>query len=727
MKTFFSTLWKKSTAALMALSLILSTVPAVSALGVFSVSFNASTAANFPAGTNITFSITGAANAPNQNNTYSDNFFPDGVSTITAQLPANTQFGNGAGYNVTGANTATVNMTSGATLNVVINIVDTPGAPAPAPSSTVNLSFNASTAANFPVGTNITFGITGVTNVPNQNNTYSDNMFPVGTATVTAQLPANTQFGNGAGYTVTGTNTLNFTTTNGGNHTLVFNVIDIAGGGGGGGAGGTANVSLSFDASTATNFPAGTNITFSLTGAANVANQNNTYSDTMFPAGTTTMSATLPANTQLGNGVGYTVTGANTANFTITNGVPANIVFQVIDGAGGGGGGGGGGGTPTGPGRRRIETPIITFTRNGQEIASLNLPRGEDANVTVTAEDERGGITTLDMTIDPTDSGNPASFNISNAATATPSGLLNWTPNTNDSGTFNFIFQAKSGFYTEATLPITVIETVNPGATVGGGTNITGGGTPEEVETPTIEERVETCSYSDNNTESVVYLCLLGIIDPPNDEAMYDGGTKQRRYFGRDHITRAAFTKIMVNITYDESTIDRVKELVIKNTFYAFPDVEPIAWFSRFITVAKLDDHVHGYPHIGLFVPWNDIEISEAVKILFNVARHDNSKIQRDLDVAAADVGADAPWFMKFAALAYKYGGYTPNLEGKDPGTIYSKQLSRQQAADVIYTTIQNAGIEPKSHVSDLKVELNSVQKEIEDAELDLHLDPVQG
>ena len=180
----------------------------------------------------------------------------------------------------------------------------------------------------------------------------------------------------------------------------------------------------------------------------------------------------------------------------------------------------------------------------------------------------------------------------------------------------------------------------------------------------------------------------------------------------------------MVNVTYEPSTIERVAALIDKNDFFAFPDVEPIAWFARFITVAKLDDHVHGYPDLGLYIPWNNIEISEAAKILFNTARHDNQKIKNDLEQASKDVG-ESPWFMKFAALTYKYGGFTPDLTKEDPGIIYSRELTRQQAADMIYTTIQNAGIETKSHVSAYKENLRKVQEEIEEAEIELDLDPV--
>jgi hypothetical protein len=397
---------------------------------------------------------------------------------------------------------------------------------------------------------------------------------------------------------------------------------------------------------------------------------------------------------------------------------PQNVSVTNFDNDAVGGGG---------AGSRLRGTPIVTFFKDDKEISSLQLQRGENSNVEVRTNDLRGGLIFLSLIDDPTLTlTNKASFTVAEQATQFPVGTLSWVADASNTGVYSFTFLADGLYTTEAILPITIVETVGAPLTAGprfGG----GGGAIPPTPKITIEERVATCEYSDNKSESVIYLCLLGIIDAPNKNGTYNGGNKANRYFGRDKITRAAFTKIMINITYEDGTIDRVKELINKNAFYAFPDVEPVAWFSQFITVAKLDDHVHGYPDLGLFVPWNDIEISEAVKILFNTARHDNEKIQQDLVDSAAAVGEDAAWFMKFAALAFKYGGYTPNLESRDPGDVYSKKLTRQKASDIIYTTIQNAGIQPKSHVSALKEELIEVQEEIKEADIDLELDPVTG
>ena len=166
----------------------------------------------------------------------------------------------------------------------------------------------------------------------------------------------------------------------------------------------------------------------------------------------------------------------------------------------------------------------------------------------------------------------------------------------------------------------------------------------------------------------------------------------------------------MINITYEKSDIQKVADLIMKNSFYAFPDVEPNAWFSPYISIGKIDDHIHGYPETGEYIPWNEIEISEAVKILLNTARHDNRKVSEDLAAAEKDVGND-PWFMKYALLCYAYGGFTPVMD-KDPGLIYSRKLSRQEAADIIFTTILNAGVQAKSKLSALKSDIAQIKKE---------------
>jgi hypothetical protein len=647
------------------------------------VSFNTAGASNYPAGTNLPFSIS-TSPVTNSTNTLNDTAFPVGTFTLTATLPANTEIVAGTDYTVTGTNTVTFTTTNGGNVTLVINLANSAGPVGGI--STLTVGFDVSTASNFPAGTNIPFSIS-TTPPTNSTNSYNDTAFPAGTFTLVATLPANTQVAAGTGYNVTGTNTVTFTTTSGGTLSLTINI-------GNSGAGGASTLNLSFDPTASSNFPVGTNIPFNIN-TTPATSGTNTLSDTAFPVGSFIVTATLPANTQLIAGTNYTVTSATTASFTTTNGGTLNLVLNIGNTTPGGGGGG------------RNLPPIITFLQGQQTITSLAVTIGVPVVVTVIATDERGQGVTLNLDQDPSTGKNPpAAFNVLNQGQSTVTGTLTWAPGSDSIGVNGFIFVASNGTnQTTSTLPITVNNIIGGGGGGGGGGssggNITGGGT-------ILGEKFNRCKYADNETESVVYLCMLGVIDGPSDAKDYYGKSKEMKFFGKSPIDRAEFTKIMVNIAYEESAIERIAKLIIQNNYYSFPDVEPIAWFARYISVAALDKHVHGYPHNGLFIPWNNIEISEAAKILFNTASHDNVKIAKDLEKATQDV--KEPWFMRFALLAYAYGGFTPNLD-QEPGLIYSKTLTRQQAADMIYTTILNAGIQPKGKLSQLKQEATSLHE----------------
>lgn len=662
-----------------------------------SVAFNTAAASNFPAGTNIPFNIS-TTPVTNSTNTLNDGAFPVGTFTLTATLPANTQIGAGANYTVTGTTTLTFTTTAGGTLNLSINIVNTAGGGPGAGTSTLSIAFNTAGSTNFPVGTNIPFSIS-TTPITNSTNTLNDGAFPVGTFTLTATLPANTQIGAGANYVVTGGTTLTFTTTAGGTLNLSINIVNT-GGGPGPGPGGNGTLNLSF--TTPATFPVGTNIPFTIN-TTPITNGTNTLTNATIAAGNYTLSATLPAGFEIVTGPNYGVPSISTAIFTIVGGATLNLNIQVVAA--------GNSGRPRG-------TVSITFTdENNQTITSKSISIGQSTTVTVTGIDSRGGNVNLSLSQDPSSTKtSKAVFTVPTQGLLTTVGTFTWTPSADSLGTNQFVFTGTNGttIPTDAILTINVTTNITSGGGGNGGSGGSGGG--GGFRTPDLiidnSEKFEKCRFKDNQTESVIYLCMLGIIDQPTMDKDFGGKSKNMQYFGKDPITRAAFTKIMINITYDESDIEKVAKLVLANNYFPFPDVEPIAWFAKYIAVGQLDNHIHGYPHLGLFIPWNDIEVSEAVKILFNTARHDNKKIAADLDQAVIDAGSE-PWFMRFALLAYAYGGYTPVLD-KDPGMIYSQKLNRQQAADIIYTTILNAGLETKGKLSALKQELMDLQESVQ-------------
>lgn len=75
-------------------------------------------------------------------------------------------------------------------------------------------------------------------------------------------------------------------------------------------------------------------------------------------------------------------------------------------------------------------------------------------------------------------------------------------------------------------------------------------------------------------------------------------------------INRAEFTKIVVEVLYDEATIK-------KCTNSTFSDIPANAWFIPYVCMAKTNGIIDGYPD-ETFRPENDILVVEAAKILIN-------------------------------------------------------------------------------------------------------------
>jgi len=291
---------------------------------------------------------------------------------------------------------------------------------------------------------------------------------------------------------------------------------------------------------------------------------------------------------------------ATSADLNYNGRDPADVAVTNIDIDGPTGGGGGG---------RLFGQPTIHFYFDGVEINEINVPVNAEIAIEVVATTTRYS-TNLRIVDDPSDSG--AVFVVpGDNPSLEVIGTFTLKPGQNLVGSHAYLFKADStrnSNFDEKTLTVNVTSTAP-----------TESGVRENIINTT--DPLARCRYDDNQTESVLFLCLLGIIDGPTSNSNYNGRSKNNGFGGNQLITRAAFTKIMINITYERDDIQKVADLIQKNNFYAFPDVEPSAWFSPFISVGKIDNHVQGYES-GEYIPWNEIEISEAVKILFNTARH---------------------------------------------------------------------------------------------------------
>lgn len=229
----------------------------------------------------------------------------------------------------------------------------------------------------------------------------------------------------------------------------------------------------------------------------------------------------------------------------------------------------------------------------------------------------------------------------------------------------------------------------------------------------TSKELQEQCLYQDNDTDAVKYLCMLGVIDQPTNERDYVGLRKDYGFNGDNVISRAEFTKMMISMTYEDEEIQNLQDTAFRTGYRSFPDVNESEWYALAIAVAKYNGHVQGYPN-GKFMPAKTIEMSEALKILFNAASHDNEKVRKDLTEAKIKAGKNAVWYKPYADLARKFKGFEPKLD-RALGLIYNQTLSRQRAADLIYTIIQNAGIvgnpSRTARLSNLKKKLVELQK----------------
>ncbi|MDZ4216899.1 MAG: S-layer homology domain-containing protein [Candidatus Gracilibacteria bacterium] len=338
---------------------------------------------------------------------------------------------------------------------------------------------------------------------------------------------------------------------------------------------------------------------------------------------------------------------------------------------------------------------------DGEYVDNFSTPMDEPVTVEISAQHNNPYTSStrkivLTLLENPTDDGeNPAIFTETEAPNSrTATATIDWTPNRDDRGIYTFVFEADGP--TGKTTRDLKIRVKSAGSTRTY--------TLEETEVESDEPVMKECEYSDNNTKSVLYLCLLGIIDAPNNSRNYVGELKNNRFFGDQLISRADFFKIVVNTIYPESDIEKVARMILDNNIWSFPEVDPIAWFAKYIALGKINGLIHGYPD-GSFIPWQPVELSESFKMIVNTAASQNEKIKQDYNEVLSGLPENSSWFAGYDELINAYGGFvTP--DDVDPGITLSKHMTRQHGADLMYTIIMNAGIQPESKLSELKEEL---------------------
>lgn len=178
------------------------------------------------------------------------------------------------------------------------------------------------------------------------------------------------------------------------------------------------------------------------------------------------------------------------------------------------------------------------------------------------------------------------------------------------------------------------------------------------------------------NSEAIDYVQAQAIVEG------YPDGT-----FRPDKlINRAEFTKIIIGAQFEKAAID---DCIAKNTeagwpFVFFPDVTKEAWFAKYICVAKMNDIVKGYPD-GTFKPANDINFSEASKIIVNAF--------------GIPVETDAVWYKPFVE---KLG-----LAHAIPTTIatFDQKLTRGEMAEMVYRLKADLTTRPSKTYQSLLIE----------------------
>lgn len=206
-------------------------------------------------------------------------------------------------------------------------------------------------------------------------------------------------------------------------------------------------------------------------------------------------------------------------------------------------------------------------------------------------------------------------------------------------------------------------------------------------------------TFSDVSNDHPYYAAIeslknLGIIDG------YGDGT-----FGPDNpVNRAEALKIILGSA--EIEIQEADESATE-----FTDVDPEAWFAKFVNAGRAKGIVAGNPD-GTFAPARAVNKAEFLKMLLESFEIDLSHHQDQTTGISADTSA-RQWFLPYLSYAKTLGIISVTLDNKlFPG----KELSRGESAEIIYKmlVLQRGGDAQKllsiaeSNLVELLVNLNN-------------------
>ncbi len=199
------------------------------------------------------------------------------------------------------------------------------------------------------------------------------------------------------------------------------------------------------------------------------------------------------------------------------------------------------------------------------------------------------------------------------------------------------------------------------------------------------------------NQEAIEYLIENNIVQGYSDGS----------YKPNDSINRAEFTKIIVEATFTQDSINNCikKEMQPNWTYVFFPDVNKNAWYAKYICVAKISGMINGYPN-GNFLPEQSINKAEAIKIIitsknYTIPKEVKNKTYSDVN--------NNDWYAPYIKTAMDY-----NLL-EDTGTSalgINLTLSRAEMSEMAYRILVSAN---QAYKPGLRIHYGKSKKSIEE------------
>jgi len=202
-------------------------------------------------------------------------------------------------------------------------------------------------------------------------------------------------------------------------------------------------------------------------------------------------------------------------------------------------------------------------------------------------------------------------------------------------------------------------------------------GLSDKIEDFVNTETWESDVFSDVSS-SHVYSSAIRYVKSHNMVNGYPDGTFKPEKL----ITRAEFTKILIEAKYENENIESCISTNINNdwSYVFFEDVPKTEWYAKYVCVAKHDNIINGYPD-ETFKPNDNINFVEATKI-FWIFTH----------VRTPDEGEE--WYAPYVAGLEDISAIPLTIDS------YDHFLTRGEMAEMIYRLSENVKDKESRHPS---------------------------